>query len=154
MQGVCSVDVIVGNIYKPPEDDYNIENINAFTTDIENVIRELDRNNSEFLIVDDYNIVNLDVRQAFGNFFSMQAKSLCPRITLLTRLDTNSRTLIDDIFIKLSRFLYCCDLERIMCSRMSGHFPYFIGLKLHETSNDKKPRVKVCTKRRVVQTPS
>ena len=43
-------DVIVGNIYKPPKDNYNIENINTFTTEIENVIHELDRQNSGILI--------------------------------------------------------------------------------------------------------
>ena len=49
-------DVIVGNIYKPPKDNYNIENINTFTTEIENVIHELDRRNSEILTVGYYNI--------------------------------------------------------------------------------------------------
>ena len=35
-------DVIVRNIYKPPKDNSNIENINTFKTVIENVIHELD----------------------------------------------------------------------------------------------------------------
>ena len=63
-------DIIVGNMYKPPKDDYNIKNINAFTTDIENVIHELNRKNSEILIAGDYNInlLNLDMRQAFSDF--------------------------------------------------------------------------------------
>ena len=64
-------DIIVGNIYKPPKVNYNIENINAFTTDIENFIHELNRKNSEILIAGDYNInlLNLDMRQAFGVFW-------------------------------------------------------------------------------------
>ena len=68
-------DIIVGNIYKPPKDNYNIENINAFTTDIENVIHELSRKNSEILIVGDYNIIllNLDMRQVFTDFFLLHA---------------------------------------------------------------------------------
>ena len=70
-------DIIVGNIYiyKPPEDNYNIKNINAFTTDIENVIHEINRKNSEILIAGDYNInlLNLDMRQAFGDFFLLHA---------------------------------------------------------------------------------
>ena len=65
-------DIIVGNIYKPLKDNYNIENINAFTTEIENVIHELNRKNSEILIAGDYNInlLNLDMRQAFSDFFT------------------------------------------------------------------------------------
>ena len=56
---------------KPPKDNYNIENINAFTADIENVIHELNRKNSEILIAGDYNInlLNLDMRQAFNDFW-------------------------------------------------------------------------------------
>ena len=141
-------DIIVGNIYKPPKDNYNIENINALTTDIENVIQELNRKNSEILIAGDYNInlLNLDMRQAFSDFFdSMLSNSLFPRITLPTRLDKNSCTLIDNIYFKLSP-LFPDATSGIICSRMSDHFPYFIGLKLQGTSKDKKSRsVKVCT---------
>ena len=43
-------DIIIGNIYKPPKDNYNIKNINVFTTDIKNVTHELNRKNSEILI--------------------------------------------------------------------------------------------------------
>ena len=87
--------MIVGNIYKPPKDNYNIENINAFTTDIENVIHELNRKNSEILIAGDYsiNLLNLDMRQAFSDSVdSMLSNSLFPRIALPTRLDKNSCT--------------------------------------------------------------
>ena len=143
-----SKDVIVGNIYKPPKDNYDIENINTFTTEIENAIHELDRRNSEILIAGDYNInlLNLDVRQAFSDFFdSMLANSLFPRITLPTRLDKNSCTLIDNIYFKLSP-LFADATSGIIFSRISDHFPYFVGLKLQVSSNDKKSRFeKVCT---------
>ena len=131
-------DIIVGTIYKPPKDNYDIENINAFTTDIENVIHELNRKNSEILIAGDYNInlLNLDMRQAFSDFFdSMLSNSLFPRITLPTRLDENSCTLIDDIYFKLSP-LFPAATSGIICSMMSDHFPHFIGLKLQGTSKD------------------
>ena len=85
-------DVIFGNIYKPPNYRYCIENIKAFTTDIENVIHELDRKNSEIRIAGDYNInlLNMDVRQAF---------SLFPHLP--TGLDRRLPvcTLIDNIYI-------------------------------------------------------
>ena len=65
-------DVIVGNIYKPTKDNYNIENINTFTTEIENGMHELDRRNSEIIIAGDYNtnLLNIDVRQAFSDFLT------------------------------------------------------------------------------------
>ena len=125
-------DVIVGNICKSPKDNYDIENINTFTTEIENVIHELDRWNSEILIAGDYNInlLNLDVRQAFIDFFdSMLANSLFPRITLPTRLDKNSYTSIDYIYLKLS-LLFTDATSGIIYSRISDLFPYFLGLKL------------------------
>ena len=131
-------DIIVGNMYKPPKDNYNIENINAFTTDIENVIHEFNRKNSENLIVGyNINLLNLDMRQAFGDFFvySMLSNSLFPRITLPTRLDKNSCTLIDNIYFKLFP-LFPDATSGIICSRMSDH--YFIGLKLQGTAKDKK----------------
>ena len=65
-------DIVVGNIYIGLfKDNYNIENINAFTSDIENAILELNRKNSQMVIAGDYNInlLNLDVRQAFRDFF-------------------------------------------------------------------------------------
>ena len=88
----------------------------------------------------------LDVRQAFSDFFdSMLANSLFPWITLPTRLDKNSCTLIDNIYFKLSP-LFADATSGIIFSRISDHFPYFIGLKLQVSSNDKKSRfVKVYT---------
>ena len=75
----------------------------------------------------------------------MLSISLFLRITLPTRLDKNSYTLIDNIYFKLSP-LFPGATSGIICSSMSDHFPYFIGLKLQGTSKDKKSRfVKACT---------
>ena len=92
------------------------------------------------------NLLNVDVRKAFSDFVdSMLSNSLFPRITLPTRLDKISCTLIDNIYFKLSPLFPDATLG-IIYSRMSDHFPYFIRLKLQGTSNDKKSRfVKVCT---------
>ena len=73
-------------------------------------------------------------------FYSMISNSLILRITLPTGLDKNSCTLIDTIYFKLSPLLTDATTE-IICSRMSDHFPYFIGLKLQGTSNDKESRL-------------
>ena len=75
----------------------------------------------------------------------MLSNSLFPRITLPTRLDKNSCTLIDNIYFKLSPLFTDATSGNIF-SRISDHFPYFLGLKLQVSTNDKKPRfVKVYT---------
>ena len=75
-------DVIVGNIYKPAKDDNNIENINTFTTEIETVIHELDRWNSDILIAGDlYNIdlLNLDVGKRLVTFLLHASQQSIPQ---------------------------------------------------------------------------
>ena len=42
--------------YKPPKDNYNIENIRTITAELERVLYKLNGNNSEVLITGDYNI--------------------------------------------------------------------------------------------------
>ena len=61
--------IIVGNIYKPPQNNYNIENIYAFTTNIENVLHELSRKNSEILIASDYKFIKSGYETSFQWFF-------------------------------------------------------------------------------------
>ena len=148
-------DVIVVNIYQPPKDNYIIENINTFKTEIDNVIHELDRRNSEILIAGECNInlLILDARQAFSDFFdSMLANSLFPRITFPSRLDKNSCIMISSIYFKLSS-LFTDATSGIIFSRISDHFPYILGLKLQVSSNDKKSRfVKFTPTKKMVHT--
>ena len=68
-------------------------------------------------------------------FDFMLANSFFPKIILLTILDRNSRTLIANIYFKLSP-LFIDAILGIICSKMSDHFPYFLSLKV--ISNDNK----------------
>ena len=61
-----------------------------------------------------------------------------PRIILPTRLDKNSSTLIDNIYYKLSPIFTNAN-SGIIFSRISDHFPYFLGLRL-QVSSKEKPR--------------
>ena len=54
--------IVIGNIHKPPKDNYNIENIRTFTAEFERVLYKLNGNNSEVLITGDYNIIFLTLK--------------------------------------------------------------------------------------------
>ena len=46
----------VGNIYRPPKDNNNCDNINGFVRELEPILSDLSNTNSEVLICGDYNI--------------------------------------------------------------------------------------------------
>ena len=136
-------DIIIANIYKPPKDNYNVENIRTFTAEFKNIISDLKDTNNEILIAGDYdiNLLDLDTRQAFEDFFdSMISTSFYPKITLPTRLDRNKATLIDNICFKLSPLFNNTEAD-ILYTKMSDHFPYFIGSKLSDWYGDQKTRL-------------
>ena len=129
--------IVIGNIYKPPKDNYNIENIRTFTAEFERVPYKLNGNNSEVLITGDYNINLLDIetRQAFGDVFDcMLSNSYSPKITLPTRLSNNTCTLIDNIYHRLSPLFVNAEAG-IIYTKISDHLPYFLSIRLNETED-------------------
>ena len=97
--------ILLGNIYKPPRNNNNHENIETFITDIEPTIQKLCSSFSDIIIAGDFNISLLQIndRPAFSNFYDkMVGYSLFPQITLPTRLSKHSGSLIDNIYCKLS----------------------------------------------------
>ena len=128
-----SRDMIVGNVYKPPKDNNSIDNIQTFTSELEAVLFSLKNTNSEVVLCGDYNInlLNLECRVSFEEFLdSMLSNSFYPQITLPTRLDRNICTLIDNIFMKLSSS-YNDRAAGIIFTRISDHFPCFLGFKMN-----------------------
>ena len=123
--------IIVGNIYKPPKDNNNPNNINVFMTELEPIIQELSSSNTEVLICGDYdiNLLKLTGEAHFSDFFEMMlGHSYYPKMTLPTRLNNYSgATLIDNIFCKLSPYtVNTC--AGIILDQLSDHFPYFVSL--------------------------
>ena len=85
--------IIVGNLYKPPRDNNNAANINAFIMELEPILQELSSTNAEVLICGDYNINLLKVNGEahFSDFLDMVlGHSFYPKITIPTRLNNSS----------------------------------------------------------------
>ena len=98
-------DIIIGNIYRPPHDNNNKDNINAFIQELDPVLNQLNNTNSEVLLAGDYNINLLQIKQKehYAEFFDkMVNNSFYPKITLPTRFAKYSCSLLDNIFCKLS----------------------------------------------------
>ena len=125
--------IIVGNIYKPPKDNNNCDNINGFVSELEPILSELSNTNSEVLICGDYNInlLKTNSEQHFSYFFdTMLSHSFFPKITFPMRVNNSSgATLIDNIFCKLSS-ITLQTRAGILLDEISDHYPYFISLDI------------------------
>ena len=135
--------IIVGNLYKPPRDNNNAANINAFTMELEPILQELSSTNAEVLIGGDYNInlLKINGEAHFSDFLDMVlGHSFYPQITLPTRLNNSSgATLIDNVLCKLSSHsISTC--SGIILDQLSDHFPYFVSLDNLLTRKMKPPK--------------
>ena len=141
-------ELFVGNIYKPPRNNNNNENIDAFINEIDPILSEISKTNCEAYIVGDYNInlLEMNEREAFSNFFDkMTGYSLYPKITLPTRLGKHRASLLDNAYCKLSE--HSIDiLAGIIVTDLSDHLPYFICAK---RSNPKTKQPQKLVKQRV-----
>ena len=117
---------IIGNVYKPPKDNNNANNIDAFTREIEPILQEPSSSNTEVLICGDYNInlLKLAGESHLADFFVMMlGHSFYRKITLPTRVNNSSgATLIDDIFCKLSSHTVSTT-SGIILDQLSDHYP-------------------------------
>ena len=134
---------VVGNIYRPPYDNSNEQNVTTFVTELEPIIAALNDGNHELLIAADFNINLLHINNCnkdhFGNFLDMLlGHSLFPKITFPTRLGENSCSLIDNIFCSLSHNSVA-SLAGIICTRISDHFPCFLSLRLRNNDDIEQP---------------
>ena len=121
-------------MYKPPKDNYNIENIRTLTAEFERVLYKPNGNNSEVLFTGDYNmnILDIETRQAFLWLYVI--KQLLSKIKLPTRLSNNTCTLIDNIHHRLS-LLFMNAEAGIIYTKISDHLPYFLSIRLNETED-------------------
>ena len=88
--GAFQNNIVIGNVYKPPRDDNNAGNLNAFKAELEPILQELSSTNNEVLICGDYNInlLKLNGETHFSDFLDiMLGHSFYPKITLPTRVN-------------------------------------------------------------------
>ena len=118
--------IILGIIYRRPRD--LIENYNIFINDISTILRSLEHLNSEILLMGDFNINLLKIKEkeVFADFLEMMTSfSYYPKITLPTRFSKNNGSLIDNIFCKISENTLRAS-SGILLKQFSDHQPYFI----------------------------
>ena len=124
--------IILGNIYKPPLNNNNNDNIQTFRNELEPVISQLNHANSNIILTGDYNIDLLKLKQKhlFSEYFdTLVSQNLHPRITLPTRFNNTSGTLIDNIFSNISNSTD--DISGILVSNISDHLPCFSCFKIN-----------------------
>ena len=137
--------IIVGNIYKPPKENNNCDNVKNFVSGLEPISSDLNNTNFEVLICGDYNINLLKINSEphFSYFFdTMLTHSFFPEIAFPTRVnDSSGATLIDNIFCKLSSITLQTKAG-IMLTDISDHYPYFILVNVCQKANKPPSLVK------------
>ena len=100
----------------------------TFTSKIENLLAGLWDKISEVLLAGDYdmNLLQLETRETYKDMLS---NGFYPKITLPTRLDRNTCTLIDNVYFKLSPQMLE-SMAGIIFTRISDHLPYFISVPI------------------------
>ena len=138
-------ETILGNIYRPPHDNNNKENVLTFVSELNPILSRLSENNRDFVMAGDYNINLLHInhvnKEHFSDFLDlMLGYSMFPKITFPTRFSDNGNTcsLIDNIFCKLSSNTISA-FAGILLSRISDHCPVFISFNSTHESRKNKP---------------
>ena len=137
---------IVGNIYKPPRDNNNYQNIQNFISEFDPVLTYLKNSKSECMIGGDWNInlLKINERQAFSDFLDLMFNnSLCPKITLPTRFSNKSASLIDNIYCKISNNTIDT-ISGILFTGVSDHLPYFVCFKNNNKQKQSTPKYVKC----------
>ena len=55
--------IIIGNIYKPPKNNNNNDNIQQFMNELDQVLTKLDSDNKDILLAGDFNINLLKINE-------------------------------------------------------------------------------------------
>ena len=63
-------ETILGNIYRPPHDNNNKENVLTFVSELNPILSRLSENNRDFVMAGDYNINLLHINHVNKEHFS------------------------------------------------------------------------------------
>ncbi len=118
------------NLYRPPKDNNSDPVISTFIDELSPIIQTLSSDNSETILVCDFNIALLKVNEKSksGEYLDLfHTNGFYPKITLPTRFSSRSCSLIDQIYCKLSATTNTATAG-IIISNISDHLPYFISI--------------------------
>ena len=86
--------------------------------------------NKTIVLLGDFNIVllNFDTSEYASTFLNLASNSLQPQIPLPTRISSNSKSLIDNIFCNIPNPLIKSAMSGNISSSISDHLPQFFIL--------------------------
>ena len=116
--------VILGNIYRPPHN--SVQNHNSFIEALESTLDGLSNN---AILVGDFNYDLLKIKENIhiNNFFdTLLSNGFIPKITLPTRITHQSKTLIDNCFVRLLHGSQTT-ISKVLLSNISDHQPYLVS---------------------------
>ena len=131
LNNVNNKSILLGNIYRPPKDNYTIETIQRFIDEFSSVLNDIVKQKSILIITGDFNINLLDIneKQIFREYFEiLLSYGMFPTISLPTRITQNSATLIDQMFTNSDE--KCSHFSGIILSDISDHLPYFYCINI------------------------
>jgi len=137
----CQQNVIIGNIYRPPNTD-----INVFNECMSRILSTIKNENKLCYCMGDYNIniLNNETHADTGKFLDlMYSHSFIPLITKPTRVCNDSATIIDNIF---TNDILCNEdqTQGVLFTDVTDHFPVFV-ISNHEVKTDVcETRMKRC----------
>ncbi len=105
----------IGNMYRPPKEnlEFYVQFINEFTP----VLANLEQNNKDVFLVEDFNIdlLKINDKVAISEYFDILiSNSFYPKITVPSRLSNNRGTLIDNFFVNFLKILWILHLDCIV----------------------------------------
>merc|ERR1712208_180064 len=133
--------IILGNIYRPPRDNYSNASIDRFLGPFSEIIKSLQKDNSTLIIGGDFNInlLRLNEREKFQQYYDLLvSQSIYPQITLPTRFSKKNATLIDQLFCRFSTNV-SHNLSGILLKKISDHLPCFSTINIR-TKNIQNPK--------------
>lgn len=118
---------IIGNIYRPNTGPQaSIKRFNSILSDIlSNIRKDTNLNNGKIILLGDINInlLNFEIHQDTNEYLDLLlANELLPLITLPTRINHRTATLIDHICTNINDTVYDTG---IICNDLSDHFGTF-----------------------------
>ena len=124
--------ITIGNVYRPPRDNYSNPSIDHFLIPIAKILKKLSTENSLLQCVGDYNIdlLQSETREKFQEYFDMfLTHGLMPQITLPPRFSKKRATLIDQIFTRPTKRM-TNHKSGIIVTKISDHLPCFSSVTI------------------------
>ena len=137
--------LLIGEIYRPP----SFPNT-CFLDYLESVLDRIDREKRICLLAGDfnYNLLDVDNKNVLSFVNLMNSYGCFPTISLPTRVQHESSSLLDNIFINDLTLVKTCG---VVIDDLSDHFPIFLSLHLVQNQIEDKPHITVFDKRKVTE---